>query len=426
MRRIHSGLSAVVLAGLGAFATSAVAQQAAPAPFAERLARAITPLEVTPDGLSGTGGQVLSSAVTDSRYVLIGESHMTREIPAFTTQICRLMAPAGLDAMVIETGPEAARVIDSVMRSDDRETLMGDFLTTHPDGIAFYRGRDEVRTVGDCAAAAGPDFELWGLDQEFLGGGSHLLQQMLAAEPGPLTRAALTGLVARDQAATAAALASGSPIDLFLLAAPQEELDQAAAAIAQDGGARVQYLFGLLTESRAIYQGSQSRQGDPNGRRARLMKRTFAARLAENPDARVLMKFGAYHLYKSVNPLNQRDIGAYVAERAEGEGVTALHIMVAGARGFYAAYAGVGRPTAERAFDMDSEAADWRKDVVLAQPTDAAPGSWMLVDLRALRAGGLQNAPEEWRELALGYDIAILAPTFTATSVQGGEEAAAR
>ncbi|QDH73436.1 hypothetical protein [Brevundimonas sp. M20] len=386
----------------------------------------ITSVEVNADGLSGAGGLVLSEAVAGSRYVLIGETHMTREIPELTTRICRLMAPSGLDAMVIETGPEAARVVGSVMRSDDRETLMGDFLTTHPDAIAFYRGRDEVRTVGDCAAAAGPDFELWGLDQEFLGASGHLLEEMLAANPGPLTRAALTGLAAKEQEATAAALASGSPGALFLLSAAQDDLDQAAAAIAQDGGARVQYLFGLLTESRAIYQASQARQGDPNGRRARLMKRTLAARLAENPDARVLMKFGAWHLYKSLNPLNQRDIGAYVAERAEGEGVTALHIMVAGARGSYAGYAGVGRPTSERAFDMDSEDADWRKDVVLARPGDAAPGSWMLVDLRALRAGGLSNVPEDWRDLALGYDIALLAPTFTATSVLGGGEAAAR
>lgn len=425
MRGVHRGLSAILSAGLCVLATSAVAQET-PSDFPARLARVVTPLEVNPDGLSGAGGLVLSRAVADSRYVLIGESHMTREIPAFTTQICRLMAPAGLTAMVIETGPEAARVIDSVMRSDDRETLMGDFLGAHPDGVAFYGGRDEVRTVGDCAAAAGPEFELWGLDQEFLGSSGHLLQEMLAADPGPLARAALTGLAAKEQEATAAALASGSPFDLFLLSAAQEDLDQAAAAIAQDGGARVQYLFGLLTESRAIYQASQARQGDPNGRRARLMKRTFAARLAENPGGRVLMKFGAWHLYKSLNPLGQRDIGAYVAERAEGEGVTALHIMVAGERGSAAGYAGVGRPSREQAFDMDGEDADWRKDVVLARPADAAPGSWLLVDLRALRAGGLSAVPEEWRELAQGYDIAILAPTFTPTSVLGRGETTAR
>lgn len=416
--RVHRGLAAILLAGLGAVATGSAAQEAPT--FPSRLAQAIAPLDVKPDGLSGAGALILSEAVAASRYVVIGESHMSREIPAFTTQVCRLMAPSGLTAMAIETGPEAARVVDAAMRSPDREARIADASRRHPDGIAFFRGRDEVRMTGDCAAAAGPKFQLWGLDQEFLGSAGHLLQEMLASKPGPRARAALTGLAAQDEKANAAALASGSPFDLLLLSAKQEDLDQAAAAVAQDGGARVGYLFGLLTESRAIYQASKARQGDPNGRRARLMKRTLAAHLAEKPGARVLLKFGAYHAYKSINPLDQRDLGAYVAERADGEGVTALHIMVLGAKGTEAGYAGVGRPVAVKAFDMmDEKGPDWRKDVALARPAGAAPEAWMLVDLRALRAKGLKSAPPEWRELALGYDIAILAPAFTATSLLG-------
>nr|WP_294810062.1 hypothetical protein [uncultured Sphingomonas sp.] len=424
MRKIHRGLSAAILAGLGAFATGAAAQEATP--FPSRLAQAIAPLDVNPDGFSGAGARILSEAVTASRYVLIGESHMTREIPAFTTQICRLMAPSGLTAMVVETGPEAARIVDAAMRSEDREARIDKFLRAHPNGIAFFNGRDEVRMAGDCAAAAGPEFQVWGLDQEFLGSSGPLLQEMLASRPGPLAQAALAGLAEKDRKATAAALVSGSPFDLFLLSANQDDLDRTAATVTQDGGERVRYLFGLLTETRAIYQASQARKGDPNGRRARLMKRTLAARLAANPGARLLMKFGAMHAYKSINPLNQRDLGAYVAERAEGEGVSALHIVVLGARGSEASYAGVGRPAAVRSFDMKDEDPDWRKDVALARPAGAAPGSWMLVDLRMLRSEGLASAPQEWRELALGYDIAILAPAFTATTVLGVEQPATR
>lgn len=422
MPRVNWGFSALLLAGLGVFATSAVAEEPA---FQARLTKATAPLDVGPTGFSGAGAATLTEAVAASRYVLIGESHMTQEIPAFTTQICRLMAPSGLTAMAIEAGPEAARVVDSVMRSADRETQIDAFMRRHPDGMAFYNLRDEVQMTGDCAAAAGPDFALWGLDQEFLGSSGHLLEEMLAAHPGPKARAALTGLAAQEQEATAAAIASGSPMDLFLLSAPQEALDQAAVAVAQDGGARVQHLFGLLTETRAIYQASQSRQGDPNGRRARLMKRTLAAHLADNPGARVLMKFGAWHFYKSLNPLDQRDLGAYVAERAEGEGATALHIIVLGASGAEAGYGGVGRPAVVRTFNiMDREGPDWRKDVTLARTPDVSPGSWMLVDLRKLRAEGLASAPSEWRQLALGYDLAILAPTFAASSVLGVEKPA--
>ena len=426
MSKVHWCVSALLLTGLGAMATGAAAQEPAPPSFEARLAAMVEPLEVSATGFSGAGAATLSQAVAASRYVLIGESHMSREIPVFTTGICRLMAPTGLTAMAIETGPEAARVIDSGMRSADREARMVAFTRSHPDGIAFFTGRDEVRMAGDCAAAAGPDFALWGLDQEFLGSSGHLIEEMLAAQPGPVARAALTGLAAQDQAATTAALASGSPVDLFLLSAPQETLDQAAVAVARDGGERVRYLFGLLTESRAIYQASQSRQGDPNGRRARLMKRTLSARLAEHPGARVLLKFGAWHGYKALNPLDQRDLGAYVAERAEGEGVTALHILVLGAAGTEAGYSGVGRPMAVHAFNvMDDADPDWRKAVMLARAPEAAPDAWMLVDLRRLRAEGLASLPTEWRQLALAYDLALLAPTFTATRAVGAEETAA-
>jgi hypothetical protein len=74
---------------------------------------------------------------------------------------------------------------------------------------------------------------------------------------------------------------------------------------------------------------------------------------------------------------------------------------------------------------MDDEDPDWRKDVMLARSPDAAPDAWMLVDLRKLRAAGLASVPAGWRDLALGYDIAILAPTFSASSVLGVPEATA-
>ncbi|MNS22250.1 hypothetical protein D3C72_540340 [compost metagenome] len=73
---------------------------------------------------------------------------------------------------------------------------------------------------------------------------------------------------------------------------------------------------------------------------------------------------------------------------------------------------------------MDDEGPDWRKDVTLARSADVSPDSWMLVDLRKLRTDGLASAPAEWRQLALGYDIAILAPTLTASSLLGAETAA--
>jgi hypothetical protein len=420
--KLKSIAAALALATL--CAASAHAQAVASLSFADRLAQAGSPLTVRPEGFSGPGAAILSEAIAASRYVLIGESHHSREIPAFTTNVCRLMAPGGLTAMVVEIGPEAAGAVNARLRAPNREQRISDFMRAHPDAMAFLNGRDEGRTAADCAGAAGPDFKLWGLDQEFLGASGYLFEQMLAAGPGPLARAQIEALAEQERTATQAALKSGSPMDLFLLKAADATLDQAGTAIDQDGGDRAKALFAALRETRAIYQGSQSRSGDSNGRRARLMKRTLVTHFAEAPRARVLMKFGAYHLYKGYNPLGQRDLGNFVAERADGEGVKSLHIVVTGARGALGGYNGVGRQVAAHNFDATTgKDSDWSKDVMLARPSGTPPGDWFLVDLRPLRGADLEALTPEWRALIRGYDLAVVAPELSASTVLGAQDA---
>lgn len=403
---------------------SAHAETVAPLTFADRLAQAGSPLTVRPDGFSGPGAAILSEAVGASRYVLIGESHFSREIPAFTSNVCRLMAPGGLTAMVVETGPEAARAVNARMRAPDREQQISAFLTAYPDVMAFLNSRAEGQTVADCAAVAGPDFTLWGLDQEFLGVSGYLFEQMLASGPGPLARAQIEALAQQEQTAVKAALASGSPMDLYLLKADEATLDAAGTAIDKDGGDRAKALFAALRETRAIYQASQSGRGDPNGRRARLMKRTLAAHFAEAPQARVLMKFGALHLYKGYNPLGQRDVGNFVAELADGQDVKSLNLIVVGAKGEGAGYNGVGRPMKVYTFDATTDKdSDWRKDVMSARPAGTAAGDWILVDLRRLRSKDMQALTPEWRDLIRGYDLAVVAPELSPSTKLGANVA---
>ncbi|WP_143754991.1 hypothetical protein [Caulobacter sp. BP25] len=326
--------------------------------------------------------------------------------------------------MVVEIGPEAAGVVNARLRAPNREQQISDFMRSHPDAMAFLNGRDEGQAAADCAGVAGPDFKLWGLDQEFFGASGYLFEQMLAAGPGPLARAQIEALVEQERAATQAALASGSPFDLFLFKVTDTTLDQAATAIDQDGGARTKALFAALRETRAIYQGSRSRSGDPNGRRARLMKRTLATHFAEAPQARLLMKFGAYHLYKGYNPLGQRDLGNFVAEHADGEGVKSLNLIVAGAKGALGGYAGVGRPVTVYNFDATTgKGSDWRKDVMLARPSNAPASDWFVVDLRQLRSADLEALTPEWRALIRGYDLAVVAPELSASTVLGARDA---
>jgi hypothetical protein len=60
--------------------------------------------------LSGTGAAVLTEAINSSHYILIGEDHLTREIPQFTTAICNLTAKQGLAGVVLEVTPRPRRL----------------------------------------------------------------------------------------------------------------------------------------------------------------------------------------------------------------------------------------------------------------------------------------------------------------------------
>lgn len=390
-----------------------------PATFEAKLAEVRTSLAVNDSEFGGPGADVLARAVSSARYVLIGEDHLTREIPRFTANLCRLMAPQGLTALAVEIGPEAAKVVDANLRRSDRRERIGSFMRAHSDAMAFQNGSDESDMAAACAQAAGPKFQLWGLDQEFFGAAGNLFERMTVAHPGPAARAAIARLTADERSATAAALASGSPGKLLIFTITDEQLADARAAIAKDGGARVQALFAALEKTREIYLGQNTDPYASNGARARLMKRTLVDYLSNAPPkARVLLKFGDTHMRKGVNGLGQRDLGNFVAERADGEDVGSLHLLVVGLRGTHALYNGVGRQVRHEPFVLTDDADfAWLNDAVPA--TDAASKDWTLLDLRTLRAKQPRDMSATWKHIIDGFDIVVVAPNITPSTLLG-------
>ncbi|RYF09774.1 MAG: hypothetical protein EOO77_23025, partial [Oxalobacteraceae bacterium] len=238
---------ALALAACTAVSPAMAQKAATDVPFVSRLEQTRTMLQVDETGLHGLGVVVLAEAIAASRYVLIGEDHLSREIPQFTTGVCRLMTPGGLDAFAVEIGPEAARVVNENLRRNDRISRLATFMHAHPDAFAFQNGRDESDMAAECARLAGPQFQIWGLDQEFFGASGHLFKQMLTAHPGSTARVAIEKLAVADRTATAKALASGSVGDLFVYQVTDRELSDAGLAIKRDGGNRVSALFDALT-----------------------------------------------------------------------------------------------------------------------------------------------------------------------------------
>ncbi|MBV7534655.1 hypothetical protein KW842_02645 [Duganella sp. sic0402] len=368
--------------------------------------------------LSGPGAEPLLQASRQAQYVLLGEDHGVAEIAQFSSAYFNALAPAGFTTLVTENGAAVAGALEGMLKRPDAVAAIAKFHAAYPDAIAFYTMRQEAEMLASFALAAGPRFQQWGIDQEFVGAAKYLIAQMLAQPVNPAARAKLEALRQKEAVAYQKAVATGNPLEYLLLSAASEDLDSLRPLLAGPKEKTALGLLDALLESRAIYQKSISKvAGDrdiSNLMRVALLKRTLSARLGAQ-EQKLLVKVGAYHAYKGVNPLGNRDIGNFLAERAEGQGRTSLHLIVLAAKGTQLRFAGAGKPPRAAPFEVDSSAA---KLLASAGLTD---GSWSLFDLRPLRPGSnkLAAGDIELFNLINGYDFAVMIPEGSASAQLG-------
>jgi len=407
MRSRQISLALLLLVSVTTFAQSPDLPQA--------LAAARYPLQITEHGFSGPGAPILTFALDEAKYVAIGEDHFTREIPQFTTAVCDEMSPLGLTALAMEASPGAARFVTDTFGKQDRLARITELQRRFPDSIAFLDSRQENDLADHCATAAKANhFELWGLDQEFVGAAGWLLTRMLDTNPGPRARAAIAVMQHDEQAAAAQAAQTGDAVKLYLFTATDAQIAAAQTAIDQDGGPATRALFHELTESRTIYREHLVDSPASNFRRARLLKHNFlTAYQAAGGDARpqrVLVKLGDWHIYRGYNPLPQRDFGNFLAEHADISGAPSLHIMVMDVEGEHVSYGGYRRPL--KYFTGTTASFDnsrWLKPAVDL----ADKQSLTLYDLRKLRFEHAANLSPEWEKVIYGYDLLVLIPQAT-------------
>ena len=368
--------------------------------------------------LAGPGAAPLLQASRQAQYVLLGEDHGVAEIAQFSSAYFNALAPAGFTTLVTENGPVAASALEGMLKRPDAVAAIARFDAAYPDAIAFYTMRQEAEMLAGFALAAGPRFEQWGIDQEFIGTAKYLIAQMLAQPVNPAARAKLEALRQMEAVAYQKAAATGNPMEYLMLSASDEELASLRPLLA---GPKEQTALGLLDallDSRAIYQKSASKvPGDrdlSNRMRLALLKRTLGSRLGVR-EQKLVVKVGANHAYKGFNPLNNRDVGNFLAERAEGQGLTSLHLIVLAAKGKQLRFAGAGKPPQPAPIELDGAA------FKLLAGAGATDGSWSLFDLRSLRPGLRKLAAGDIDMLNLinGYDFALMIPEGSASTQLG-------
>src|SRR5580692_3367751 len=389
--------------------------------FTDRLLQNRYQIDFQGGQFSGTGMPVLQSALASAQFVLIGEDHGISQIPQFTGAVCDLIGPEGFRTMAVETGPLAANELQRWIAADSSRSSLIGFETKFPETIAFYNFQEEYDLLSHCARAAqGGKFRLWGLDQELMGSPGLVLTRILETHPGKQAAAETRRLLQKNDDVHAAAVKSGSPGDIFMMTATDDELNKLKDLLRAEGNATSQALLDALIKSRDIYQKNMNGSGyESNRERALLMKSNFVsdykqATQADGAPPKVLFKFGAWHMYKGINPLRNNDMGNFVTEFADSQGTTSLHIAILGVKGSQLRFAGIGRPAQPADFNL---AEDKDSDFLFLKPMfdNLENEGWTMFDLRGLRKGfrSLEPVDKEMERMIFGYDLLVLIPNAT-------------
>jgi hypothetical protein len=385
--------------------------------FAAKLLQNRYAIAVRDGQLSGAGAHVLRSAIAQSRFVLLGEDHGMAQTPEFWAAVCTAAGPERFHTMAVEEGPLVAAELERWAGRPDGLAQLAAFKKTFPDSINVSGAREEFDMLQQCARVGQNEFRVWGLNQEMSGAAGLVLSRVLASGIGQKARPAMQQLLHQNDEAYRKAVQSGSMFDLLMIAADDKELAGGAALLLKDGSPEARSLFASLVESHEINRTSPAEYGNAR-RRERLMKTLFAAnyeRAAAGAAAppKVLLKFGAYHVYRGLNPVHGSGIGNYVAEFAEGQGAQSLHIRLAAVKGAYPIHPRVGEPPQLRPFNLEEQPGSRYLQPMFS---NLLRSDWTMFDLRPLRQD--LNAPggtmhPDLATLVLGYDILVMIPHGT-------------
>lgn len=417
MRKPHSLIFFAMLASLAMPVLSADKPLSLP----DRLVALRTTIAIDHGKMVGPGAATLINAGLESQFVLIGEDHGVAEIANFSAAYFEELASQGFTTLIIENGPAAADALEKTLKSNTGVAGIAAFNKAYPVATAFYKWQDEAQFLVRIAKAAGPSFQLVGMDQELMGASKYLLDQMAEQPLGPLAKSKIDAFRKLESDDYRRASESGDPRELFMVKIKEEELFALQKLLTAPKEMPALAMLNSLIESRSIYTKNMTPgQGySSNTQRARLMKQYVAGHLTLAPAQRMLLKAGAVHVFRGYNPLGagSREIGNYLAEYAEGRGQKSLHVLVLASKGQQAQFAGIGRASAT----TEIEKVDTKSAMAGVLPFFAAAKEhkeWSLFDVRPLlgSAKSLANGDSSVQGMIQGYDFVLVIPDGNATS----------
>ncbi|MDT8340701.1 MAG: hypothetical protein RQ751_04240 [Longimicrobiales bacterium] len=318
---------------------------------------------------AGPGFELLVREGLAADFFLIGENHMTAEIPTLTGLLLRRLAPR-YEAFAVETGPHtAAWLVERV--AGGGVSALREVAVRYPFTVPFFEQAPEAALL---EVALENGYQVWGLDQEFMGSGRYWLDRLAERAPDAGARALVDGWREREAEALRLFQQTGNTEGALLMAAAPADFDALAEAFRGDADALA--IIDALRTSAHIYQLWNTQNYENNRERVTYLRANLVAQLhgyqrETGEAARVFLKFGSYHTGRGFSPVNQLDLGNLAHNLATLRGGRSVNVWTVA----------VSAQQPDGTLVQVGE----QSPVVRVLAEHATEGPWTVFDARALR-----------------------------------------
>lgn len=342
---------------------------------------------------------------------MLGEEHGNAAIADFAAAYWRDLNGAGFNYAAIETDPWAAAALERELRAGGIEAWTR-FAAARGGAAAapFVTWAPEARLAQTIVETSDAERRpaIWGIDQVFLGSAAWILADVASGAHDRQARAL---------AATLAESGAGK-LDWFTAVEEQALIDLRARLGGRQDRRFAQAVDAMIV-SRRIYLPFTGGGGEAwiaNTQRETLMKMNFLeqVRLAERADGeppRVMLKFGAYHMYRGPTPTQVQGLGGFVTEYATLNGRETLNVYIACGPG--------GRTGNFESSESCDEA--FARDYGFLAPF-VSRDEITVFDLRVwkLRSRRWAHLPADVRDLISAFDVLVVVPNGASSAFLPG------
>ncbi len=283
--------------------------------------------EINNDSIIGQGGKILENNILESQFFMLGEEHFSPQISEFTNAILPKLKQSNFKYFAVEVGPNSTeKMINLIKEEKSLFDFNTNFYSSYKDiPFPFFDGvKDELFLK----TAINENFEIWGIDQEFLSSQLFLIDEIYNQSNQKSSLKPHFDSAKQFVVQEFKKYKENKNYPMFTNLLASEILKSFFEKCNTD---KQQKIITDLTTSWKIYAlNEEKKYRENNFTRMQYMKRNFGEnyKVAEKKDSlpKVFIKMGSMHLVRGKNWLGIYDLGNMIKELAYFNGTPSTSI----------------------------------------------------------------------------------------------------